>query len=289
MLTLLRLLHLLCAAIGDDQYNPKYDKQGYQDVRVPSKPLLLTCLPAAACCAAASAAPVRLAIGAAHPPCCPGAHDWFLARPSTLPPAGAEQVGGARHRHTGIHFCCQQAAVLLAAGVLVHGPVRPTHRHAASHPVRAPAWWLLGLAVRAGSKPSCHAQHRRCTPTWDPVSHACRSKPENYYTGAAYRMLNLVDGIIIAASELDGCCPARHHGRVGCAATPRPSARAARHGTHPVSLGPPCSPHTVVSFVVLPVRARGLLQKKMASTLIKIGDLAVWLVGQVRIFERVCT
>ena len=41
--------------------------------------------------------------------------------------------------------------------------------------------------------------------------------------------------------------------------------------------------HAVVSFVLFPVRARGLLQKKMASTLIKIGDLAVWIVGQVRL------
>lgn len=38
----------------------------------------------------------------------------------------------------------------------------------------------------------------------------------------------------------------------------------------------------VVSFVLFPVRARGLLQRKMASTLIKVGDLAVWTVGQVR-------
>lgn len=38
----------------------------------------------------------------------------------------------------------------------------------------------------------------------------------------------------------------------------------------------------VVSFVLFPVRAGGLLKKKMASTLIKVGDLAVWIVGQVR-------
>ncbi|KAI3437663.1 hypothetical protein D9Q98_000113 [Chlorella vulgaris] len=36
----------------------------------------------------------------------------------------------------------------------------------------------------------------------------------------------------------------------------------------------------VVSFFVLPVRARDMLERHMASTLIKMGDLAVWLVGQ---------
>lgn len=44
----------------------------------------------------------------------------------------------------------------------------------------------------------------------------------------------------------------------------------------------PPSP-AVVSYVVLPVRARDLLTKKMASTLIKIGDMAVWLLGQARL------
>ena len=44
---------------------------------------------------------------------------------------------------------------------------------------------------------------------------------------------------------------------------------------------PPLSPSLpVVSFVVFPVRARGLLERKMASTMVQIGDLAVWLVGQ---------
>lgn len=43
----------------------------------------------------------------------------------------------------------------------------------------------------------------------------------------------------------------------------------------------PTCPPAVVSYVVFPVRARALLKKKMARTLIKIGDLAVWLLGQV--------
>ena len=37
----------------------------------------------------------------------------------------------------------------------------------------------------------------------------------------------------------------------------------------------------VVSFLVFPVRARSLLERQMATTLIQIGDLTVWLVGQV--------
>jgi uncharacterized membrane protein YccC len=70
---------------------------------------------------------------------------------------------------------------------------------------------------------------------------AIRSLPANYYRGAAYRMINVCLGIVIAA---------------------------------------------VVSFVLFPVRARGLLQKKMASSLIKIGDLAVWIVGQVCVLPQ---
>ncbi len=43
---------------------------------------------------------------------------------------------------------------------------------------------------------------------------------------------------------------------------------------------PACLPLAVVSFFVLPVRASVLLEKKMARTLVRIGDLAVWLIGQ---------
>lgn len=46
----------------------------------------------------------------------------------------------------------------------------------------------------------------------------------------------------------------------------------------PLCISPACC--AVVSFFVLPVRARDMLERHMASTLIKMGDLAVWLVGQ---------
>lgn len=61
-----------------------------------------------------------------------------------------------------------------------------------------------------------------------------------------------------------------------------------RPADRPVSLPviPSCHPPAVVSYVVLPVRARDLLTKKMASSLIKIGDLAVWLVGQVCVLPQ---
>lgn len=64
---------------------------------------------------------------------------------------------------------------------------------------------------------------------------AVRAPADTFYSGAAFRMLDVVLGIGLAA---------------------------------------------VVSFFVFPVRARSLLQKKMASTLIRVGDLAVWLLGQ---------
>jgi hypothetical protein len=35
-----------------------------------------------------------------------------------------------------------------------------------------------------------------------------------------------------------------------------------------------------VSYVAFPIRASQLLEKKMASTLVRLGDLAVWLLGQ---------
>lgn len=53
------------------------------------------------------------------------------------------------------------------------------------------------------------------------------------------------------------------------------------HTQSPPPPPPPPPPLAVVSFLVFPVRARGLLQKKMASTLIRVGDLGVWLMGQV--------
>ena len=37
----------------------------------------------------------------------------------------------------------------------------------------------------------------------------------------------------------------------------------------------------MVSFLIFPVRARSLLERQMATSLIQIGDLTVWLVGQV--------
>lgn len=107
-------------------------------------------------------------------------------------------------------------------------------------------------------------------------------------------MINVGLGIVIAAGTqrksrpmpcLRHCCGALPAGLPGtksgvpswrCAPLPVPYRSLMKPPTY-------LSFHAVVSFVLFPVRARGLLQKKMASTLIKIGDLAVWIVGQVRL------